>query len=49
MSKDTEETVRHKLMQTLDDRKKPKNTLYPTNNHNNKDTKEVKEQINKLM
>ncbi len=50
MSKDTEETARHKLMQTIEERKKPKSTLYPsTNNSNNKDNKEIKEQINKLM
>jgi len=48
MSKDTEENVRYKLMQTIEDRKKPKNTLYPNNNQG-KDVTEVKEQINKLM
>jgi len=49
MSKDTEENSRYKLMQTIEERKKPRNTLYP-NNTNGKDNKEqVKEQIDKLM
>lgn len=48
ISKDTEENLRYKLMQTIEDRKKPKNTLYPNNNHG-KDNKDLKEQIDKYM
>ena len=48
MSKDTEENVRYKLMQTLEEKKKPKNIVYPTSTA--KDNKElVKESINKIM
>lgn len=35
-------------MQTIEDRKKPKSTLYPNNNHG-KDNKDLKEQIDKHM
>lgn len=48
MSKDTEENLRYKLMQTLEDRTKPKNTIYP-NNSQGKDVKDTKEQIDKIM
>lgn len=49
MSKDFEENSRYKLMQTMEERKKPKATLYP-NNTNGKDNKEqVREQIDKMM
>lgn len=49
MSKDVEENVRWKLMQTLEERKKPKNTLYPTNTNGKEDKEQVKEKINKLL
>lgn len=47
MSKDTEELARHKLMETLEERKKPKGTLYPSS-IKEKD-KDIKQQIDQLM
>ena len=43
MSKDCEESVRDRLEKTLEDRKKPKSTLYPSNN------KDIREKIDALM
>jgi hypothetical protein len=43
MSKDCEEQARHKLEQKLEDRKKPKSTLYPSNNPS------IREKIDNLM
>lgn len=43
MSKDHEETVRHRLEQSLEERKKPKSTLYPSNN------KDIRVQIDSIM
>lgn len=50
MSKDTEENVRYKLEQTIEDRKKKSaNTIYPTTVNGKESKEEVKEQIKKIM
>lgn len=48
MSKDIEEITRHKLMETLEERKKPKSTLYPTSKQMEKE-KNIKQQIDMIM
>jgi hypothetical protein len=48
MSKDTEEIARHRLMETLEERKKPKSTLYPSSKQMEKD-KNIKQQIDTIM
>jgi hypothetical protein len=48
MSKDTEEITRQKLMEKLEERKKPKSTLYPTSKQIEKD-KNIKQQIDIIM
>ena len=50
MSKDTEENVRYKLVQSIEDRKKKSsNTIYPTNTNGKDNKEEIKESINKIM
>ncbi len=43
MSKDSEEKARNRVMKSIEDKKTPKNTIYPSN------SKESGEQIDKIM
>ena len=49
MSKDIEEEVKYKLIQLMEEKKRPKETMYPKNSKDKEKEKEMREQIDKIM